>query len=144
MSNISFGALITRNFDGVGAQTSQKVMAGYDKEIQKLLKQKEQALELDSFMNTKEVKQLAKKLPKKDIIDIQQSVDHDKLEDSITGLQYVVRDDKSFDKLFKVTIHPEKRDDLAFEQVRKEDGSLNKEGIMGWLNHLVEFFTDKK
>ena len=67
MSNISFGALITRNYDGVCAQTSQKVIEGYDKEIQKLLKQKEQAVELDSFMNTKEVKQLAKKLPKKDI-----------------------------------------------------------------------------
>ena len=129
MSNISFGALITRNFDGVCAQ--------------RLMKQKEQAFELDSFMNTKEVKQLAKQLPKKDIVDIQQSVDHDKQEDSITGLQYIVRDDKSIDKLFKTTIHPEKRDDLAFEQVRKEDGSLNKEGIMGWLNHLVEFFGNK-
>lgn len=144
MSNISFGAQITRNFDGVCSDTAQKVVDGYDKEIQKLIKQRDNAIELDTFMNSKEVKQLTKQLPKKDLVDIQQSIYHDRNEDSITGVQYVVRDDKSWDKLFKTTIHPEKRDDLAFEQVRKEDGSLNKEGILGWLNHLVEFFGDKK
>lgn len=143
MSNISFCAQITRNFDGVCSENSQKVIAGYDKEIQKLIKKRDEASELDTFMNSKEVKQLTKQLPKKDIVDIQQSVYNDKIEDCFTGVQYVVRDDKSWDKLFKTTIHPEKRDDLAFQQVRKDDGTLNKEGILGWLNHLVEFFGNK-
>ena len=144
MLNISFGAKITRNFDGVCSDTPEKVIAGYDKEIQKLIKKRDDAAELDTFMSSKEVKQITKQLPKKDLVDIQQSVYHDELEDCITGVQYIVRDDKSWEKLFKTTIHPEKRDDLAFEKVRKEDGTLNKEGIIDWLNHLVELFGDKK
>lgn len=142
MVNISFRAQVTRNFDGVASENSEKVIAGYDKEIQKLLKQKNDAVELDTFMSSHEVKEYTKLLPKKDFVDIRQSVDNDK-ENIPANLQYVVRDDNSLHKLFKTTIHPEKRDDLAFSELRKEDGSLNKEGIMGWLNHLVEFFGTK-
>lgn len=143
MSNINFCAQITRNFDGVCSENSQKVIAGYDKEIQKLVKQRDNAIELDTFMNSKEVKQLTKQLPQKDIVDIQQSVEHEKIEDSMTGLRYVIRDNKSFDKMFKTIAHTEKEDDLSFEKVRKDDGSLNKEGILSWLNNLVEFFSNK-
>ena len=141
-TNNSFTAKISRNWDGVGESRKKDVVDSYNSAIRGIVEKRNQALELDTFMNSKEVKPLLKKLPKEDLVNINQYYypSCDELDEQTPILKYIPREDASHDKIFYTTINPNPSF-LEFSEVRSENGKLNKEGITNWLKGLAEFFS---
>ncbi|MBQ8635402.1 hypothetical protein IJ425_04545 [bacterium] len=140
-SNYNFTARITRNWDGVGELSQKEVVNTYNSAIKSIAEKRDQALELDEFMSSKEVKPLLKKLPKQDMVNINQGyyASSDETDEETPTLEYIAREDSSHDKIFYTTINPNPNF-LEFREVRTSEGKLNKKGITEWLKQLGEFF----
>ena len=101
ISPINFTAKISRNWDGVYSQDTKQVIAEYDKSIQAIQTKREEFLELDRFMKSKEIKPYLQNLPAKDKINIVTNDNEEENQsESKTKLEYLAMSDSSIYKIF--------------------------------------------
>ena len=146
MLGVNFKARVSRNWDGMNTETRTQSMLSYDEAIAKIEEKKSQAMELDKFVCSKEVEPLIRNLPKKDLLNIKHPhyIDEFYSADEQTSLEYIPRNSKSQKRAFYSSINPHQLSTLKFTHVRKADGSLNKDGIIGWLGYLNDFFGSEQ
>ena len=139
---VSFTARVSRNWNGITSENRAQVVKSYDEAIAKIQDKKNEALELDKFMSSKEVQPLVAKLPRKDLLNIKhpQYVDEFYSAETQPSLEYIPRNSNSLKRVFYSSVNPHQLSTLQYDNVRKTDGSLNKEGIIGWLSYLNDFF----
>ena len=109
----------------------------YDKEVQDIVRQKEFVLELDSFIHSDKVKEKVEtKLPKKHLFEVDSNLifyGHDDLSIIPPFLFYTPRNSKG----------EQIQDTIGFSHTQNDDGSVNKEGILNWIDELIEIFGKK-
>jgi len=140
---INFTAKITRNWDGRQSETREQLTHSYDLEIQTIQKQKEKIIELDKFMHSSEIKPLLEKLPKRDIVDIQDNTflnGYNSNEKEIF-LEYMPMTEATNKKAFNGSSRIQTWHLGMYGQIWTEDGTLNKKGIKIWLNKLANFMS---
>ena len=140
--NTCFKARVSRNWDGSCSETRNQSMMSYDEAITKIESKKAEAIELDKFICSKEVQPIIGALPKKDLLNIKHPtyIDEFYSSENESTLEYIPRNSNSLKRTFYSSIHPHQLSTLKFSNVRKQDGTLNKEGIIGWLSYLNDFF----
>ena len=139
---VSFGARISRNWDGMNSENRTQSMMSYDEAIAKIQAKKQEAVELDKFICSKEIQPLVAKLPRKDLLNIKHPtyIDEFYSSENESSLEYIPRNSNSLKRAFYSSVNPHQLSTLRYDEVRKADGSLNKDGIVGWLKYLNDFF----
>ena len=141
ISNISFGAKIERETIRhlyspkiIEKPTLEQVMNDYDEAINNITWQKKSAQELDEYMHSDEVKAIVDKLPPNDTITI-----HSKFKGSYAKngfhLSYST---KSASVIKRILKHSKKNEHYSDFPAQTRDGSINKEGILHWLNTIAD------
>ena len=99
---VNFGARSTRNWDGVRSDNRSQVVKSYDDAIAKIQEKRDEAVELDKFISSKEIQPLISKLPRKDIVNIKYPayVDEFYSSEETQTLEYIPRNSKSLQKCF--------------------------------------------
>lgn len=116
------------------SQSKSQIAREYDARIAKLLQEKQTVLEIDEFLNSKEAKATLNKLPKEDIINISTP----KNENETFSLTY--QDSTVFNRLTLQEFEDWKGSEMDVFFPIKKDGTLDKKGIIKWINKTVEFF----
>ena len=112
----------------------KQIAREYGARIAKLLQEKQTVLEIDEFLNSKEAKATLNKLPKEDIINISTP----KNENEAFSLTY--QDSTVFNRLTLQEFEDWKGSEMDVFFPIKKDGTLDKKGIIKWINKTVEFF----
>lgn len=156
VSQIGFGAKLMRNSKVINpgnpetshckSTSKQDMIDSYDRQIKKIEAQKQIAIEFDEFMHTPEVQEKVKSLPKEDELEMGTKFtisDSDEYGFDMTEpcLVYECHNDDSADKLYSLD-RMEQGDVVYFQDTQNEDGSINKQGIMDYLDKLVNFFNN--
>ena len=114
--------------------TFKEMVDSYDRQIATIQKQKESAIELDTFMRTnKEVQELIKKLPEEDTVEmVNNFCGH------CTGEDSEVATDELMLLYISDTIGEHCGKDGTFVGIQNPDGGIDKKGIIDWLKDLLE------
>ena len=111
-----------------------KLQERYARQLKSLTQGYLSALEFDTFMRDKEVKQAVDRMP--DDVDIEEIVHPDS---SGEGNVFALFSKK----VFKSTGNDDK-DFAYYANCHNEDNSINKEGILAWLNEIADYFDTVK
>lgn len=149
----AFGAKLVRDpksdTDAQKGSTKQEMLDSYNEAIKTIQTQKAAAIEFDTFMSSPEVKSIVSGLPENDILimDAKFVADTNHCSNKLTdqnamGLTY------SSDDFFVNTALEDfplaKQEKMTcFTDVQNKDGSLNKKGIMDFLENLKTFLENE-
>lgn len=148
-SNMSFKARLERNIGPkiVNPETQRPilhindplnlVLMDYDNAIERIRAQKARAIELDAFMHSDEVTQYIGALPQEDIVSIMyRPRNNEDLSEYNILLRYIPGNSISYTR----TQYRDYKDPRLDMKAQNKDGSINKQGIIGWLTDLKHFF----
>ena len=143
--NLNFSARLSRNPDMFGYEkTKQETMESYDKKIRELKLLKKQAKEFDEFMRSDEIKLLLQKLPEQDEVILRNEYTlRDKGWDDIQAEPFELLYIQDEEKYEFIKPSGKYASEKHFRFVQNNDGTINKDGIMIWLNNLVHLFAQK-
>lgn len=154
LTNFS-GKVVRRNLLQNGSLNDKKEMSKkdvdktYETAIKDIQEQHKHAVELDEFMNSKEVKKEVAKLPENVNIQIC-NLYNDRYIDKphpSNGHKVAIQDVSAiYDNEFNHNREIENRkvSSMSCIRVQKEDGTINKKLIMKWIKSLQEYFNDDK
>ena len=146
LSSLSFQARLRRQLDANGKPATKKQwLDSYDKSIKRIQKQKERAIELDTFMRSDEVKAKLEQLPSSANIQMISNLwigdgeieNGAELEINDLMLDYDGADKlKYFSSPNIINIMQDKR--LCCAQTK--NGEIDKDGILAWLDTMINLW----
>ena len=152
VSNSTLGVHKARHNEGL---SKKEVAEHYNEQIKRIEAQKMRAIELQDFMQSNEVQKILDKLPKEDEVEL------DSLLKSNAGINGVdmIKPKKMMLYYIPATIINSNKinqydsdfnrnkdyKDAAINHrkkvVQNDDGTIDKDGIVGWLNEIVEILN---
>ena len=144
LSPISFQARLKRQSDYSGKSATKKQwLDTYDKSIKAIQKQKERAIELDTFMRSDEVKEKLRQLPTNTTVEMVSNLwvsDGEVANGRGLEIDSLSLDYDGADKI-KYLRSPKNLEALQQGRLciaQTKDGKINKEGILSWLDKMID------
>ena len=141
LSNLSFGASVKRESlrhlfskKTIDNPTLKDITDDYDAAIENIRRQKQSAIELDEFMHSDEVKAALDKLPKNDSVKICSRYRGIYIKNGL-HLMYLTDNGSIISKILN---NPNNERYFSSKEAQNSDGSIDKEGILSWLNSICE------
>ena len=112
----------------------EDILAYYNNQIDEIKGKRDHLLQLDSFFNSKEVKQELAKLPKEDEI----LIDCRSMDIGDAHILYSPANEESARKVQSVPV--KEGLNIVFYKVKSKGGKLDTDALSKWFGRLIEFF----
>ena len=109
----------------------QELQERYMQQLNDLMQNYQSVLEFDSFMRSEEVKEIINRMPHN--IDIRELIYSNSKDDNSTLALFSEEASKIKDR--------KGREIAYYSYCQNDDKSINKKGILSWLNNLVDYFN---